>query len=718
MKLKFKLSILVIAIMIAVVAGISYIILNKASKVSLSMNFKSTENLTGKQVEYWKGQEDTHLQTLRTLANVMGDYEALPSEERRDFYDTMLKSILASEPNVITIHTVWKPDALDGMDKRYIGRVGSTPTGQYALNVSRETGNIEMRHTSDVAASMAHFSSPNARKDRIENPIQRKVNGKDTYLIRMVVPVINRRTNEIVGSLGYLLDISAIQLQVTQTIKDNEDIDAVVVYSQNGFIMGHLVPGRVGKTLIEADAAIFGSQADAANRAVAEGKEFRLHSYSPVMKSEVQIIMVPFKIGNSDMTWSIMMVSSDEHVFAPIRDITEFTVFAAILAIAITALILFFVLSGVIKPIVKVTDTIKDISEGEGDLTQTIKVQSKDEVGDLARHFNKLMEALRSPISEAKATVTHLASVSEELSSVSRQLASGAEETVNQSTNVASTTEQMAVNINAMASGAEEASVNANEVAGAAEEMSTNMNTIASAVEEMSSSINQIASNADEARKVAIEATGKASNATGVMGKLGSAAKEIGQVTDVIKKIADKTNLLALNATIEAASAGEAGKGFAVVASEIKELANQSAISADDITHRIEGIQTGTGDAVNVINDVSDIIIKINQSIEAIAGHVSQQTKASNEIAGSVAQASTGSKRVASAIGEVARGANDVSRNAGEAAKGATNVSHNVVGMSQAAKESSQGASQVNQSANELSKMASQLRTAMDKFKV
>jgi len=370
------------------------------------------------------------------------------------------------------------------------------------------------------------------------------------------------------------------------------------------------------------------------------------------------------------------------------------------------------------KPVVHMVDALKNITQGEGDLTQSISIQSKDETGDLARYFNKLMTTLREPISEAKAIVERLASVSEELSSVSKQLASGSKETVNQSEAMTDTTEQMTVNINAMASGAEEASANANEVAGAAEQMSTNMNTIASAIEEMSTSISQIASNADVARKVAIEATGKASNATDVMGKLRSAAKEIGQVTDVIKKIADKTNLLALNATIEAASAGEAGKGFAVVAGEIKELANQSGTSADDIARRIDGIQSGTGDAVDVISDVSDIIAKINQSIEAIAGHVGQQTKASNEIANNVAQANTGSKRVASAISEVARGANGVSRNAGEAARGAHDVSLNATGMNRAAKESSKGASLVSQSADKLSQMAGQLRTAMDKFKV
>jgi len=387
--------------------------------------------------------------------------------------------------------------------------------------------------------------------------------------------------------------------------------------------------------------------------------------------------------------------------------------------IIIAAIILSLIIrSAIVKPVVKVTDTLRDISEGEGDLTRIIAINSKDEVGHLAVYFNKTLEKIKNLIITIKNQTVSLTSVSGELSEVSRQLASGAEETVSQSNTVASTAEQMSMSINAMASGAKQASINANEVAGTAEQMSANMNTIASAIEEMSASINQIASNAGEARKVAVEATEKSKDATDVMSKLGTAAKEIGNVTDVIKKIADKTNLLALNATIEAASAGEAGKGFAVVASEIKELATQSAQSADDIAKRIEGIQTGTGNAVLVISGVNEIIVKINQSVEAIAGHVEQQTKTVNEIANNVSQVNTGSKRVAGAIGEVAKGANSVSANASETAKGANDVSHNIANVNSVAKQSAQGATQVNQSATDLSKIAGDLESTVSKFKV
>ncbi|MDR2732172.1 MAG: methyl-accepting chemotaxis protein, partial [Fibromonadaceae bacterium] len=416
----------------------------------------------------------------------------------------------------------------------------------------------------------------------------------------------------------------------------------------------------------------------------------------------------------------VAILIPDEEKYASVDALQKksiVTIVAIVLAmIAIIILAVFALSNWIVKPINRAFSVLETFAKG--DLTQTISSQGSDELAQMTRMIDKTQDGIRNLIAVISEKIRILSQNSQDLSSVAVKLVDSANDTVAKSDAVTGTTENMANNISNMAKDAEQASMNANEVASTAEEMSVNMNTVASAIEEMSASIGQIASNADEARQVAGEANTKANDATSAMNKLGSAAKEIGQVTDVIKKIADKTNLLALNATIEAASAGEAGKGFAVVAGEIKELANQSAQSADDIANRIEGIQSGTNNAVNVINDVSEIIIKINQSVEAIAGHVEQQTKASNEIALNVSQANTGSKRVASAIGEVARSASDVSNNASQAARGANDVNSNVSGMNHVARESAQNATQVNRSSGDLSKIADELKQTINHFKV
>jgi len=363
---------------------------------------------------------------------------------------------------------------------------------------------------------------------------------------------------------------------------------------------------------------------------------------------------------------------------------------AVILLVAVGLISIFlgiYLTFSVTGPLNRVVNVISELEKGN--LTARVDMKRKDEFGVLGRALDNLSTRLQTMFRQFQQDSDTLAGSAEELSNIGRQ--------------VTNATEKVTANINVMASGATQASTNADEVAGTAEEMSTNMNTIAAAVEEMSASISQIATNAGEANKIANDATVKSNEATLVMNKLGAAAKEIGQVTEVIKKIADKTNLLALNATIEAASAGESGKGFAVVAGEIKDLANQSAKSADDIARRIDGIQSGTGEAVKVISDVSEIIAKINHSVGVISNHVGQQTKASNEIANNIAQVNVGSKRVASAISEVAKGSKDMSRSAEEIARNAI---------------SAENTKQINQGADDLARLASDLKNALSHFKV
>ena len=134
---------------------------------------------------------------------------------------------------------------------------------------------------------------------------------------------------------------------------------------------------------------------------------------------------------------------------------------------------------------------------------------------------------------------------------------------------------------------------------------------------------------------------------------------QIGEILKTIQKIASQTNLLALNATIEAARAGEAGKGFAVVAGEVKNLANQTAKATEEIASQIQAIQGSTQLAVTAVNEVSKVIIEINQIAAMIASAVEEQGAATKEISRNVQQAAQGTQEVSSNITDVQRGATE-----------------------------------------------------------
>ncbi len=201
---------------------------------------------------------------------------------------------------------------------------------------------------------------------------------------------------------------------------------------------------------------------------------------------------------------------------------------------------------------------------------------------------------------------------------------------------------------------AAETSRQAAMVAMSAEQVGRNVQTVATGTEEMSATIREIAKSAAEAAKVASTASSSAHRTNELIARLGESSKEIGNVVKVITSIADQTNLLALNATIEAARAGDAGKGFAVVATEVKELAKETARATEDISRKIEGIQSDTRAAVDAIAQITMVISRIDDIQTTIASSVEQQAATTNEIGRTLHELAQASTDIAHSVTTVA----------------------------------------------------------------
>ena len=197
---------------------------------------------------------------------------------------------------------------------------------------------------------------------------------------------------------------------------------------------------------------------------------------------------------------------------------------------------------------------------------------------------------------------------------------------------------------------------------GAAEQVSVNAQALAEAVNEFNASIREISGNTSSAATVAGHAVEAANRTNYTVTKLGESSAEIGNVIKIISSIASQTNLLALNATIEAARAGEAGKGFAVVANEVKELAKQTSDATEDIIRKIATIQDDTAQAVDAIAQVTGIIRQINESQNAIASAVEEQSAMTGEISRNISEVAAGSSEIARSISMVATAAESTSK--------------------------------------------------------
>jgi methyl-accepting chemotaxis protein len=317
------------------------------------------------------------------------------------------------------------------------------------------------------------------------------------------------------------------------------------------------------------------------------------------------------------------------------------------------------------RRITKGTKSVLEQAEAiaSGDLSRDeLKVLSRDELGDLTSAINKMSSSLKRMIVAITENAMHVASASEELNSTSQQITANSEET----------------------------SAQADVVSKAAQTVSQNLQTVATGAEEMGASIKEIAKNATEAARVATGAVKVAETTTATVSKLGDSSTEIGQVIKVITSIAQQTNLLALNATIEAARAGEAGKGFAVVANEVKELAKETAKATEDISRKIEAIQSDTKAAVDAIASISGVINQINDISSTIATAVEEQNATTNEM----------------------------SRNVSEAASGSNEITSNVAGVAEAAQSTTRGATETQKASQQLLETSAELRRLVEQFKV
>ena len=396
--------------------------------------------------------------------------------------------------------------------------------------------------------------------------------------------------------------------------------------------------------------------------------------------------------------------------------IKVFMLFFLILTIFMSTIISMFLSFNIVRPLKQISDFLQSLLEG--DLTQRLNQDRKDEIGVLAKKFDLFVISIEKVVIEIRKGANELGVTSSSLSGISGELVEGSEIMTSRSEDVTGASKQMSVNIGNMASAAEQMSLNAAGVSSTSEQMSMNMDAMASSIEGMSSAINEIAKNATQGAKISQDAVVLSRSATDTMESLGHRAKEIGHVTDVIMRIAQQTNLLALNATIEAASAGEAGKGFAVVANEIKELANQSAKAAEDITNRIEGVQVSTEKAVAVIANVTDSINNITNYVTTITDSVDQQNSTANEIANNVSQANIGITNIANSIGEIAKGTNNISRSITETSEDADAVVINITGVSTAAKDVIGGSKKTKIKAEAMDQLSQILQSIVEKFKV
>jgi methyl-accepting chemotaxis protein len=574
---------------------------------------------------------------------------------------------------------------------------------------------------------MAFFAGPNARRDWVDDPFL--WNG--IYVLRYLVPIINPVTNQVVGGVGCLIDISQNQTRMMEEMQRHDGITAMAVYTNTGFILASFAPERVGRNLLDVD-TIFGDNIQNAYQAVRNGERLVFESFSQTFRTNVVIDLMPFTIGTSPTTWTVMLAQGEDYIMAAAYRMRTFAIIFAFAAILAIAAIMYYVLHLTTKPIAEVADALKEIATGDADLTQSIKISTKDEVGVVAYYFNLTLGEIKDMVINIREATNSLSGIGVELSNDMSETAAAMNEItaniqnirqrmINQSASVTETNatmEQITVNINKLNNHVEKQTASISQSSSAIEQMLANIQSVTQTLINNAENVDQLTAASEVGR------AGLSEVASDIQ-EIARESEGLLEINSVMENIASQTNLLSMYAAIEAAHAGDAGKGFAVVAEEIRKLAENSSEQSKTISTVLKKMKSSIDKITSSTDNVLQKFEAIDTSIKTVAvqeenirNAMEEQGQGSKQILEAIATVNDTTQLVKSVSLEMLEGAKEVIREADNLEKATQEITGGV-------NEMATGADQVNIAINNVNGLSIKnresiglLTTEVSRFKV